>query len=76
MRNDLFIHLTIEELKAITGRVKASAQMRWLRQQGFTVLLRADGKPLVSRAHFESMMNGNIYKAKDTVIEPDYSSLK
>ena len=69
------IYLTIEELKEITGRVKASAQFRWLRSQGFTVLLRADGRPLVSRNHFEAMMGGQHYQTKAEVYEPDFSSL-
>ena len=69
------IYLTIEELKEITGRVKASAQIRWLRSQGFTVLPRADGRPLVSRNHFEAMMGGQHYQSKAEVHEPDFSAL-
>ncbi len=51
----MLITLTYKELKAITGRVKSSAQIKWLRKHGFTVLPRADGKPLVSRNHFETI---------------------
>lgn len=69
------IYLTIEELKEITGRVKASAQIKWLRSQGFTVLPRADGRPLVSRNHFETMMGGQHYLTKVQVYEPDFSTL-
>lgn len=69
------IYLTIEELKEITGRVMASAQIRWLRSQGFTVLARADGRPLVSRNHFEAMMGGQHYQSKAQVHEPDFSTL-
>jgi len=69
------IYLTIEELKEITGRVKAAAQIRWFRSQGFTVLLRADGRPLVSRNHFEAMMGGQHYQSKELVYEPDFSTL-
>ncbi len=68
------IYLTIEELREVTGRVKASAQIRWLRSQGFTVLARADGRPLVSRSHFEAMMGGQHYQSKSPVYEPDFSS--
>ncbi len=66
--------LTIEELIEITGREKASAQFRWFRSQGFTVLSRADGRPLVSRYHFESMMGGLHHSTKPQVFEPDFSS--
>lgn len=69
------IYLTIEELKEITGRVNATAQIKWLRSQGFTVLLRADGRPLVSRNHFEAMMGGQHYQSKAQVYEPDFSTL-
>ena len=69
------IYLTIEELKEITGRVNATAQIKWLRSQGFTVLLRSDGRPLVSRNHFEAMMGGQHYPSKAQVYEPDFSTL-
>ena len=39
------INLTPEEIQDITGRRMASAQVRWFRKNGFTVLQRADGKP-------------------------------
>ena len=70
------IHLTSEELTAITGRVRWSAQLRWLRMNGFTVLRRADGMPLVSRAHFEAVMGGSdLPNGGKTDVEPDYDSL-
>lgn len=69
------IYLTIEEVKGITGRVKASAQIRWLRQQGFTVLQRADGVPLISRAHFESKMGGLLGLSKSKEYEPNYGAI-
>lgn len=72
----MLINLTSDELKAITGRVKASAQIRWLRQHGFTVIPRADGKPLVSRAHFEAKMGGGLSQTKPVMVQPDYSSLR
>lgn len=52
------IYLTDEELREITGRVKYSAQLRALRAMGFTVRVRPDGSPLVSRAHWEQVMGG------------------
>ena len=72
----MLLYLTINEIKVITGRVKASAQIKWLRSHGFTVLPRADGKHLVSRTHFEAKMNGYLPGIGTKPIEPDYSSLK
>ena len=70
------IHLTQEELKAITGRSRWNAQLRWLRSNGFTVLQRADGMPLVSRAHFELVMGGvGSEMASRREIEPDFDAL-
>jgi hypothetical protein len=76
MRKNMLINLTLEEIKEITGRVKATAQIRWLRQHGFTVLPRADGRPLVSRAHFEAKMGGGLSLTKPQVFEPDYRTLR
>ena len=67
------ICLTIAELQEITGRVKASAQARWLRQHGFTFKLRADGMPLVSRNHFEAVMCGEGRPTKSPDVQPDFS---
>lgn len=68
------IYLTVQELREITGRMKAAAQIRWLRRHGFTVLARADGKPLVSRAHFEARMGGFGTGTRAEDPEPDFRS--
>jgi len=70
------INLTLDEIKEVTGRIKPSAQLRWFRQMGFTVLTRADGKPLISRAHFEAKMSGFIGgPSKAQEYEPNYGAL-
>lgn len=67
--------LSYKELVELTGLKKYSAQLRWLRREGFVVKTRADGMPLVARAHFESMMGcllpGKTYSHQ----QPDFSSL-
>jgi len=68
------ICLTNEEIIIITGRKKPSAQIKYLRSQGFTVIPRADGTPLVSRTHFEVMMSGGHYSSNPQNFEPDFSS--
>ena len=69
------LSLTKNELIEITGKERPSAQIKWLRSQGFTVVPRADGLPLVSRNHFEAMMGGEHYQSKALIHEPDFSSL-
>lgn len=66
--------LTYKELIEITGREKSSAQIRYLRSQGFTVIPRADGRPLVSRSHFEAMMGGLHHSSKPRDFQPDFTS--
>ena len=67
------IHLKTEELREITGKVKPSAQVRVLRALGLTVKIRPDGRPLVSRAHFEAVMGGFLFPTKTRTVEPDFS---
>lgn len=69
------IYLTADELKGISGYCKPTAQLRWLRRNGFTALLRADGIPLVSRAHFEAKMGGYLPGTKPQNFEPNYGAL-
>lgn len=69
------INLTREELRSITGRVKPAAQIRWLQRMGFVVLQRADGQPLVSRAHFEARMGGTDTRANTQTLEPNFGAL-
>ena len=49
----LLPHSAIIEL---TGKVRPSAQIRALRQMGFVVQVRPDGKPLVSLGHYRQVM--------------------
>ena len=67
------ICLTSEELRKITGKVKPSAQIRYLRKLGITFIIRADGKPVVSRNHFEAVMDWYSHSKKVPEAEPDFS---
>jgi hypothetical protein len=69
------INLTKKELQEITGRQKAAYQLLWLRKNGFTALLRADGTPLVSRAHFEAKMGGYLPGTKPQSYEPNFGAI-
>ena len=46
--------LTQEELQQLTGYKKPALQRRWLIDNGYNFDIRADGRPIVSRAHFEA----------------------
>ena len=69
------VYLTDRELEAITGRRRSSAQLRWLRANGFLCIRRGDGRPLVSRSHFEAVMGGISRSLMATTPEPDFDSL-
>ena len=59
------LYLTEHELVGITGKVRPSAQLRWLRSEGFIAKRRADGSVLVSRRHYEEVMGGANSAARD-----------
>lgn len=69
------INLSPIEIQEITGRIKSSAQIRWFRMNGFTVLQRADGKPLISRAHFEIKMGGFLNRSKQKEYTPNLGAI-
>lgn len=50
------LNLNADELAEVTGKVRASAQVRVLRALHIPVLVRPDGKPLVSRGTYDQIM--------------------
>lgn len=53
-------HLTDTEINAICdGLTQPAAMIRYLREAGFTVLVKPNGRPLISREHFHTIMAGN-----------------
>lgn len=69
------IFLTVDELAGITGFIKSSAQLKWLRQNGFTALKSKNGRPIVSRAHFEAKMGGLLPGTKPQSFEPNFGAI-
>lgn len=67
--------LSYAELVELTGLKKYSAQLRWLRREGFVAKTRADGMPLVARAHFNSIMGCLLPGKTQSNQEPDFGSL-
>jgi hypothetical protein len=48
--------LTHDEVTYLTGYKRPSAQIRWLRENGFNFRVAADGHSRVERAHCQAMM--------------------
>lgn len=72
------IVLTADEIRAITGRQRHQAQAMALARMGITFLLRADGSPVVSRAHFEQHtghLSSRNRPDSFTVTEPNWKAL-
>ena len=67
--------LTREELRELTGRSRPSAQIRWLRSNGFETMLRADRLPLVLRAAIVDRMCAVSGKRPRITPGPNWSAL-
>ena len=61
--------LTDSEIDAIcAGLVQNAAKVRYLQRMGLTVRRKPNGKPLVNRAHYDSvMMNSKSPKASNGI---------
>lgn len=70
------LHLTQDEIREATGRKRPGAQIRALREMGFIVQRRADGKPVVLRAHYEAMMGAITGRQAVREPEPDFEALR
>jgi hypothetical protein len=60
-----------EELERLTGYVRHSAQVRWLRSHGWNFEVAASGRPVVSRSYSESKLGG-----ANSAWKPDFSGLR
>jgi hypothetical protein len=47
------------EIKTLTGYVRASAQVRWLRQHGWRFTVNALGQPIVAQGEFDRHLIGS-----------------
>jgi hypothetical protein len=64
--------LSKADLKTLTGYVRASAQVRWLRRHGWRFVVNALGEPVVAQAEFNRQMVGG--KLVSTQ-EPDFRNV-
>lgn len=67
------LFLSRQELEALTGYKKPSAQARALAAMGIEHRIRPDGAVIVLRAHIEAILGGNVERTAPP--EPDWSSL-
>jgi len=67
--------LTPDDLQSLTGFIRPSKQIEWLRREGFTFRVAADGHPRVDRAHYLKMMGVADIAAKRRTT-PDFSTLR
>lgn len=63
--------LSPDDLKGLTGYVRASAQVRWLRRHGWRFTVNALGLPVVALAEFNRHMVGG----RATKQEPHFEAL-
>ncbi len=63
------------DLKSLTGYVRASAQIRWLSKHGWKFAVNALGDPIVAIAEFErNLVGGKPRQPART--EPNWDALK
>jgi hypothetical protein len=63
--------LTEADLERLTGYVRPSAQVRWLRRQGWKFTVNALGKPIVAIAEYNRRMVGG----RSVAQQPDFGAL-
>lgn len=69
------LFLTAEELRYLTGYQKPGRQTAWLRTQGFTFRIAADGHPRVDRSHYLKLMDGTADTMQRKKTEPNFGCL-
>lgn len=68
--------LTHEEITAITNKKRKPSQLRALRFMGVEHKIRPDGSILISRSHFEKLLDGDSSNVRFySEMEPDWSAM-
>jgi len=72
------LFLTPNEIQEITNKVYKSAQVRALRAIGIEHRVRADGTPLVLRAHIENLLGKNVKTTESSTrhSQPNWEALQ
>lgn len=66
--------LSAQEISDLTGYHKPGRQIAWLRAEGFTFRIAADGYPRVDRSHYLRLMGGLVVSGQKKT-EPNFDSL-
>jgi hypothetical protein len=69
------LFLTVDELRELTGLTRASAQIRWLRENRWAFAVRADGRPVVSAAEASKHLETAAGR-KPASAEPDFAAAR
>lgn len=76
MSSSAALFLDAGQLYDLTHLKRKGDQIQWLRDNGFMVKPRADGTPLVSVAHVESILGAPLVTSlARSPTEPDWSTL-
>lgn len=67
--------LTRQELEDLTGYVRSCYQIKWLRENGYTFRLAADGTPRVEHEHHMLMMGCVQAEVKARKRAPNFSAM-
>jgi hypothetical protein len=67
------VFLNPDQLAELTGLRQSAAQLRWLRKNGITHYVRADGRPIVVRSAIES--SSNTFISSSNTLGPDFDAL-
>jgi hypothetical protein len=68
------IFLSRDEIKDLTGYVRAADQVRWLKSHRITHLVNAAGIPIVSRATIENVLG--LPGTSSAPSEPNWGALR
>lgn len=68
--------LSRSELLELTGKRRPSAIARWLRDNGFSFRIAADGYPRVDRHHYERVMDGGGSSVSRRRTEPNFDAMR
>lgn len=64
--------LSLEEVEALTERMRKADQIAWLQRQRIPFLVGANGHPRVSRAYIENILSG---RPEQNAPQPNFAAL-
>ena len=75
-RQSTGLFLAADDLHELTGFVRPSKQIEWLKREGFAFRVAADGHPRVLREHVSRLLDpGSGAKKAKAPTEPNFSTM-